>query len=753
MIKRMLPVILCAAFAGAQAQNAAQKITFGGPVGPAAKVLPLLGNAAGVDLKSSPSTAADTLMVKVSGVGLNAVMDRIAKTLRAEWIKDGESYQLVRSSSAEKRMRDEETSRLAARIKASVAKMAPTDIEPWDATTANRYTKAVVDRTERAFERSQQRRQGEEVYGDVSLNNPSGRALWRVLSAIDPSLLAGVGSRRVVFSNSPNRMQLRLPSACTETLTTFIHEQKLLEQAVKEAEEQSTSKYKESIFHMDSLADASESPGNPRLGLGRALFVVQRVLGNTFQLQLTIFDPNGLKIGGVIRNLEVPLTKEPMVVVKEPTVIPFTPLTIEFAGILNSKNRPRGIQSMIRSTNDAGQLVTVNLFNFPDGSRVPRASAELREAVLKPDERDPMSFAPAEAIGFISDRRKEDVVAWLPDDSFIPMMAAVSPKLTVGDFLTRGPSNWDLEVREADGWMTISPRFPVTSGSVQVNRPALGILLRALATRGYLKLADVSAFALASNPAELVQRYLETINLAAGSRLWSMGDWRLLKFYGSLTDAQRAQATGQSQIPLLNLSDQQATLLADMVFNSVEGPFVGAPEAGAALDPWERLARTGVERTDLLPNGVVTNGYFALGSESLPAAFAENADTGSSLFMTADEAASQRLQPEGSDPTLPRFVGPPSSFDQYRTATVINHRFLFVFANDLSYSQSLRDADMVEGSERGPYESLSSGFRREVDAKSNNMRQALRNWVNASSQRSVPPPDWAKSASRKVRGP
>lgn len=744
MIQCMLPIILCVASIGAQAQNAAPKVTFNGPVGPAAKVLPMLGKAVGVDLRSSPSTAADTLMVKVSDVGLTALMDRIAKTLRAEWIKDGDSFQLVRSSASEKRMSDEETSRLAARIKASIAKMAPTDLEPWDATTANRYTRVVVDKTEKAFERSQQRGQGEEVYGDVSLNNPSGRALWRVLSSIDPTSLAEIGNRRVVFSTSPNRMQLQLPSACRETLTTFIHEQKLLEQAVKDAEEQSTSKYKESIFHMDSLADASESPGNPRLGLGRALFVVQRVLGNSFQLQLTIFDPNGLKIGGVIRNLEVPVTREPIVVVKDPTVIPFTPRTTEFAGILNSKNRPRGIQSMIRSTNDAGQPVTVNLFNFADGSRVPRASARLREAVLKPDERDPMSFAPSEAIGFISDRRKEDVVAWLPDDSFIPMMAAVSPKLTVGDFLTRCASSWDLVVRESEGWMMIAPKFPVASGSVQVNRPALGVFVRALATRGYLKLADVSAFALASNPAELVQKYLETINLAAGSRLWSMGEWRLLRFYGSLTDAQRQQVAGQSKIPLLNLSDQQATLLADMVFNSFEGPFVGAPEAGMAMDPWERLARTGVERTDRLPNGVVTNGYFALSSQSLPATFAENSDTGSSLLMTADEAASQRLQPEGSDPTLPRFVGPPSSFDQYRTATVINHRFLFVFAKDISYSQNLRDADMVEGSERGSYESLPSDFRREVDAKSNNMRQALRNWVNASSQKSVPPPDWAK---------
>src|SRR5205807_465118 len=127
-------------------------------------------------------------------------------------------------------------------------------------------------------------------------------------------------------------------------------------------------------------------------------------------------------------------------------------------------------------------------------------------------------------------------------------------------------------------WLVVAPGLPASGRANTVNRNALGILLRAMDKEGTLRLDDVANFAIAQNKAPSMNDfdmiYPRLINSSATNRslMPLVGNYSVYRFYGTLTAGQRQAVQASQQIPFMNLSQQQIGLIADLLYNSPQGP-------------------------------------------------------------------------------------------------------------------------------------------------------------------------------------
>lgn len=691
------------------AQDMSTKINFKAPAAPAKRIFEELSKVTGVPMVASSPIASDVLLLNLSDVTVGETMEKIATTLNAEWRKEGSGYVLYRGANLEAAEKRAETAARVAEFKTNLNKTIEEQkkLGQFDSGAA----KKIVDAQNKMNEELGRQDGGAfRISGDfnaVSRGTPSARAIATLLSRLSDQQIAALTSEnRVVFGLNPTRMQLAMPNGSNQILQQYVRDTQTFRDVSQRHEPAAGNDTRRVVingFGADGGGD-----GDPRLGIGYAILVKNPNMGgnpSNVSVSLTVADPNGKTIAtgqffvgpNFVTTQANPQAPAPPANEKP---IELSELSKELAKVLvqiSGGGGGGGPATTVRVMSVAISNVSGTFMLGGGGAKTPQMSAELREKILNPDKYDPMSFAPGEAFAKVSDAQGKDLVAYLPDTSFLSLNQLAANNPTPTAFLNSASRNASLKVTDASGWLLVSPKTPSAAREREVNRVALGATLRVMDSKGFISLDDWAAFATrqpkAPRSGEIDESYLRLINNAAadeGLNQFSFGGgWQMLQFYAGMSTAQRQALSQNGSVALRTLSQQQIALVNDQIFNSFDGPMVNRPET-TPNRPIMIAGMGGVstERTILLPNGMPRDGFLNLNLKVNEIAQANSSASGSSKFMNAESIAFERVRMER--PELASF-GESVQYDQYRMASQRSISFQFQLTPEMTFSRQLHD--------------------------------------------------------------
>ncbi len=739
------------------AQETVAKFNFKAPAGPAKQVFAELSKVAGVPLVASGPIANDVILVNVTDVTANDTMAKIATALNGEWRKEGSGWVLYRGTNLEAAEARIETAARVAEFRTNLKRIIDehSKLGEFNSTTA----KKLVDTQQKLDDEVSRQLSGGggsfRISGDfdgVSRQTPAARAIVTLLSRMTDAQIASLTSEsRVVFGLNPTRMQLPLPNGANQVLRKFIQDT----QTYKDVRERNTKQPTGNVtrtFSVNGLGSEGIGDGDPRLGIGYAILTKEPGFGGSrtnVSVTLTVADPNGKTIASgqffVGPNLNQSAVTGQTAPAANESPIKLSESAQELAKLLNQLSGGGQGGLVMRTTSlaiavEGSPTTAVTLGG--EATKNILVSPELRQKLLNPEQYDPLSFAPGEAFAFVSDNRNKDLVAYLPDTSFLPLTRAASDNATPTRFLSTATSSGGLRIVDSEGWMIVAPQKPSESRTRVVNRQALGTTLRVADARGNINLDVWADFASKQRKAprsgEIDESYLRIINNSAAEEGLSQfsfnGGWQTLQFYASMSTAQRQALQQSGQIQLRTLSQYQIGLVMDQLFNSFDGPRVNRSNQGNPREIFAAFGGVSNERTLLLPNGMPRDGYLSFNLKNTEIAQASSGTEGTTKFMSAESLAFERVRSES--PELASF-GPQTSFSQYRIAGQRAITFQFHLTPEMTFTRQLQDN--TPGNQAfASFERLPADFRQKVERS---YEQLKRSWGAGSGRgNQVPPP-------------
>ncbi|MFQ3587586.1 MAG: hypothetical protein SNJ76_07985, partial [Fimbriimonadaceae bacterium] len=541
-------VAACALAAGAWAQeppagpDTSVRLDFEQRAAPVPTVLENLSRASGVRLTSVAAMNSEIAVVRVEGASLQSVMDRIARVTSGEWVRDGNGFRLQADTA---RRRNEDAADLAARI--AEIRRAIGDLQETNRSqTAAPGALGAVQILQRGT-------------GSSAVN----AAIGRFLAALDPRLIAQMsGSSRLVFSSNPTMMQRPLPGNASQIVGELVaaHNREV---ASRPAE--STGPANEIL---DRVRAMGWVPSNRPIDTPPAK-VLLSISNDNFgvglsAVELTLFDREGRVIlrGQQMLNLTPGNSILSMAMGGEQPGPRPAPPTFE------------GPDSPLELSSETAEMVGV-VGRIVSGNLT--LSRGLEEKLLRPDQYDPLSFGPSEGLIAASKAKRLNLVANLPDSlagGLGQLMQAMSPgsgpASTVHQFLARMFASSDVQAAIDGGWLTVEPKEPSKSRRERVDRRALAALLADTRRTGTLSLDALAAYAVDNPPPTQSPGALLHIMLmapgAVGGMQGAMSDWNLLRFWGTLGQAQRETLFRGGTIAFGQLTPVQRTSLERVLF-------------------------------------------------------------------------------------------------------------------------------------------------------------------------------------------
>jgi len=179
----------------ASAQDTSVHVSYTTRAARAVRVLADLAQISKVDLKVSPQTANDVLVISVKDVALADVMSRIAVATSGEWKQEGSSFMLIGSTAQRRKEENLESERRVIAVRKSIADRA----------------KLLEEKPEPAKKGATGGKGDLKAGSDVEVNpfgqmggSPDEKVITRLLLLIDPTVLANTGpGDRIVFSTEP----------------------------------------------------------------------------------------------------------------------------------------------------------------------------------------------------------------------------------------------------------------------------------------------------------------------------------------------------------------------------------------------------------------------------------------------------------------------------------------------------------------------------------------------------------------------
>lgn len=748
-----LATVGCLSFA----QDMSAKINFKAPAAPAKRIFEELSKVSGVPMTAAGPVGDDVLLLNLSDVTVTDTMDKIAAALNAEWRKEGAGWVLARGTNIEAAEKRAEVAARVAEFRANLNSTLEDQKKLGDFNAA--AAKKIVDQQNKMNE--EMSRQSGPIrlsgnFNDISRQTPSARAIATILSRMsDAQVAALVSEGRVVFSLNPTRMQLPMPGGSNQILQRFIKDTQTFKDVAQRNEPAQTGESRRVVingFGADGGGD-----GDPKLGIGYAILVKNPNMGGSLanvSVSLSVADPNGKTIatGQFFVGPNFSMTSA------APQTQPQTPTTNEKPLELSnsSKELARAITQLTGGGGGGGvavagvRMVSVAIassgsstFTLGGGGAKPiELSDDLREKVLNPEKYDPLSFVPGEALAQISDVRGKDLVAYIPDTSFLPLTQAGNGNMTPTSFLTTAAGAASLKITDANGWMVISPKTPSAARDKKVNRAALGATLRVMNSKGYISLDDWATFstrqAKAPRMGEIDESYLRMINNSAADEGLGQfsynGGWQTLQFYASMSNGQRQALQQNGRIPLRTLSQQQIGIVNDQIFNSFDGPQISRRQEPGRGMMFAGMGGVESERTFLLPNGMPRDGFLNLSMNTNEIAQASSNDAGSK-FMNADSIAFERIR--GERPELASF-GPSASYDKYRMASQRSISLLFHLTPEMTLYRQLQD-NTPGNRPFDSYDRLPSDFKQKVEKAYESLKKGWGGGFGGGGNQ-VPPP-------------
>jgi len=765
MNRLLFCAILLVVVQASWSQDLSRKISVEIPASRAKVAIPALGKAAGLTMEAAANLADEVFVISAKDASIDDIMKRVAKAEAGSWKHEDGQYILTRDHSVTVVQERKELADRAKLVTDAIAKLNGSVEKEGKFDQA--AAQALADEAKKTFDQFTPGQPPPEPTMRVTPDKtPVGRAVSRLLNGIDPAKLAEIGAnQRVVFSTNPTPVQLSFGNGAENAFTELVQEQQLYTQAYNGGQDQGGNVR---TININGLTNPRMGPGDPRLGIGLGLMVVERRFGNILRIQILTADPHleTITSGSFALVLSRPQTPASGTAGDPP--IKLSADAQELAKAIyqadESAGPGAGGQRSIAVSSSGGPGGPGGGFSFSfvsnNVSNV-KISPELRAKILNPEKYEPLAYIPGEAMLALGRAEGKNLVALLPDYCFGSLTRQFGTDVTASALLASLAPTHSLAAAQEDSWIVVSPGLPATGRAETVDRPALGVLLRALDKNGQFSLDDLCNFAVAQTKVpgltDIDFTYARLINTTAADADMSplaTGSYSLFRFYGTLTSGQGEVAASGRPLAFMNLSPDQLSLISDMLYNDAQNPNVQSPGQGQSQRPQgQSFTFAGVdspripimmggpisastERTIVVPNGVGNGGFLVGVSTSQPVVQAIMSSTGASTFYDASSLAFVRSN--SAQQVDPEFAAP--AYDKYRMAHRSFLTLTFTLNPRVTMTRSLHDVSFDPGSSAGSYDSLPADFRQQVQQAANNFQRTFQKVGGFGGANRTPPP-------------
>ncbi|HVT13089.1 MAG TPA: hypothetical protein VHE55_12565 [Fimbriimonadaceae bacterium] len=740
--------VLAALASVIQAQDLSAKISVDIPATRASVAFAELSKIAKVTLEPAGNLQNEVFVVSAHDITVDELMKRIAQAESGRWQQEKNgAYLLVRDNATSVAQERAELKERTDAIRDAVTKLTKEFRSQGNFDQAS--AQKLADETHQMLDHFME--SGSKPAPDmtgIEQKTPTARAIARILASIDPAKLAQIGvNQRVVFSTQPTQVQAPLGGQGYSAFQSFITEQQTYTEAYNSGQAQDPNTRRMIFFN--GVGNPSMGSGDPKLGLGVGLVIVQRRSDFGLDVQIVATDPKLEVITSGNYMLRLPQQSETQTKSAKEDPLQISDEAKEMAKALGKgeggSGSPRATRVYSVASSGGGLAFTTV---GGDGEGQIKLSPGLRAKVLNPDKYDPLSFVPSEALTALAHGKAENLVALLPDSCFGGMTQLFAGNVTPSQLMANLGS-YSLSATQDGDWMVVSPLHPASARAETIDRPALKTLLQSMDRNDCVRLDDAANFALAETKVPGLRDfdilYPRMINNGATEHdllPLALGSFGTYKFYGSLSPGQRQSVMSGQPYSFSNLTPQQVSLIADMLYNSPMPPEVQNPEqqnrrgaqetkvmsialasqSGAFGGPMffgGPMAQT--ERTIVVPNGVPSDGYLRGSVSSQPITQGINSQTGASSFMDAGSLAFSRNANNRSD--LADFATP--QYDKYKMAHQSTLSIRFFFNPRVSLSRSLSDVSVDANTAAVPYDSLPADFRNQVDQIAQSLQRSF----------------------------
>ncbi len=547
----------------------------------------ILTQKTGIRFETLDEATSDRYVIHIENAPLRDALTRIADAESGEWMRLGDNaFRLRRSPERMADARRRQHEECARKFTRALEKYRKQLAERQD------FSDEAAQRLAREWRHLGPPPRGIDSSGYWQRQNrleeavPVGRAFMRILLTFNPDELADIPTdRKTVFCTNPTAMQRPFSDNALDGLNSLVSEQIVWEDAV--------SKYlpEQANQGWNGMATA----GKIRKVSGAIVTMSRWDRSSGIQAQLMLYDNRGRILTETYMYLD---DYEP----------PQAPAPTE---------KPAKPEPEVPLSEVDQVLAKVYNYNEYGGrSRPPVVTEQAKAILIDPEKFDPTSTFLADGLIGIAAQRHENIAA-VVDDRVIGFMASAFGKKGVRPQVLNDMGNWGGQsLKEGGGWLVMYLKEPDRSDEVKCDRHALRLMLDDARAQGRLTLDTASSYAITSerfNENPIPQAYLNALLDKQGGRTLQENEKNVLRFYGSLDAAQRAE----EELPMARLNGFQIGILEKMVY----GSFANLQETSSeALQPdengeyygvWNTTAR---EPTVSLPNGIPRSGHINIKS-------------------------------------------------------------------------------------------------------------------------------------------
>jgi hypothetical protein len=669
--------ILCSSLflaATAFTQEPVKRVSLTMKAADAVKVVKKLEELIGQTLFVDGAVRREILLLRVDNVPVAELLKRIAKVAGAEWVRREDGLHLVRSDALARQQQREEIARKAELIRKQLAearKAIGDDVTP---AAAEAWAKRMI---QMADQRDLQNGLVDSSLAQekMAMGAPAGRLLLDILAGFPAEEIASVPINIPrTYATTPTKVQSRLPATALAAIQKFGGHYKTWTDAIEMVRGE---RHQGDIFSPGSIYQLYGQSFEGQLG--KVLLVIRR-------------DP---RVGMIHATVKIAnsegkfLGSHTLRLLRERSVMPVS----VFAGAAS-------IGEDIEFSEEAKQILK-EMDAAVKRVAAPSRSRRFVEKMLRPEELDPLSFVVSDVILGMGKAKKLSVVACLPDSAYDDIQyAALASVLNTDSAYRAIAQNQHCTVLEIDGWLEITPYWPVEARIIRLDRLELGKLLRVSHANGYFALDDLGAFT-QSTPLDAFSR-IAALSLSCAVPEDSgaiINTWfPLIRMYGGLEKADRQSLELGGKLYFSRMTPSQRREAEKAVYGYTLNLFT---TSGAELSPAYDLA---AEPTEYLPDGIVGPGYLSLSVANTLAA--DGYYPWGDVWPTSAEGVAFSLFWKGR----PEMSGEP----QFTTFKVINRKGLQFHVRsreDAELVGAIEERSRKKGDQAAPFERLPKDFQ------------------------------------------
>lgn len=597
-----------------------------------------LEDLSGVKLKVEETLRSDILFVQVDDVTVQQVMDKIAWTTYAKWVKgDDGVLRLMPDVNALKVIKDARYAKRLAEVREALKqKISGKGDMVTTMPFAGPEAGAAPDEPTEAPAPPEQ---AEKVDKNVPQPPPAPmppepELLRELLKQVRPEVLAGmIAPARVVYATPNTQMQYPLSGLGPAMQRWFALNNERAAWDAKQPKEENPEmdnmpewiKMFSEFGKQEDRKVLQEVPAKVSLSFTMEDGMFQTMMGRGISIELRVYDRTGKIIGqgGDYLNVSMGSDRQRMIedmmaerTGKKPEKKEEPPLDI-----------PNGKLEVEPISADFDKLAT---FGDTESFLSYQPTPELLERMQRPDLYDPLSFKISDYLKSTAKVTKLDVIAHLSDQATSASNFFGNKSMPdVHAYYRALQSDTGQELKKDGGWLELRPKNPDLIRKSRFDRSSLAKLIASVKDKELPSLDDMADYAAVNEPPSenpLVSSYIFyfTPNLF-DSMPGMQGTWGVLRLYGRLTISQRNSLAQGGKIPIGSLDNFQKDAARRLLFDSK--PRLMTAESEATRQKMEKenpmmfiasaFGDSGMfgskdyanEPTEVMPNGLPADGF------------------------------------------------------------------------------------------------------------------------------------------------